>query len=82
LFTFLKNTGAKVDLKTANRTSALPWGCNVECRFMPCKIKEDWMLDAPVGRPCKKAEMLQAEEALHRGRAQMTVENGFDLETE
>jgi arsenate reductase len=25
-------------------------GCNVECPFVPCKIKEDWGLDDPVGK--------------------------------
>ncbi|AYO31719.1 arsenate reductase ArsC [Biomaibacter acetigenes] len=25
-------------------------GCNVECTFVPCKIREDWGLDDPVGK--------------------------------
>ena len=26
-------------------------GCGVECPFIPCKIREDWGLDDPVGKP-------------------------------
>ncbi|HHV74331.1 MAG TPA: arsenate reductase ArsC [Thermoanaerobacterium sp.] len=26
-------------------------GCNVECPYIPCKLKEDWGLDDPDGKP-------------------------------
>lgn len=26
-------------------------GCSVECPFIPCKLREDWGLDDPVGKP-------------------------------
>ncbi len=26
-------------------------GCGVECPFIPCKLREDWGLDDPVGKP-------------------------------
>ena len=26
-------------------------GCNVHCPFLPCKIREDWGLDDPTGKP-------------------------------
>ncbi len=26
-------------------------GCGVECPFVPCKMREDWGLDDPVGKP-------------------------------
>ncbi len=26
-------------------------GCGVECPFIPCKMREDWGLDDPVGKP-------------------------------
>lgn len=26
-------------------------GCNVECPYVPCKVREDWGLDDPVGKP-------------------------------
>lgn len=26
-------------------------GCGVECPFVPCKMREDWDLDDPVGKP-------------------------------
>lgn len=25
-------------------------GCNVECPFLPCKLREDWGLDDPTGK--------------------------------
>jgi len=26
-------------------------GCNVECPYLPCKLREDWGLDDPTGKP-------------------------------
>lgn len=26
-------------------------GCNVACPFLPCRLREDWGLDAPTGKP-------------------------------
>lgn len=26
-------------------------GCNVQCPFLPCKLREDWGLDDPSGKP-------------------------------
>lgn len=26
-------------------------GCNVECPYVPCKLREDWGLDDPDGKP-------------------------------
>lgn len=26
-------------------------GCNVQCPYLPCKIREDWGLDDPTGKP-------------------------------
>ena len=26
-------------------------GCNVQCPFLPCKLREDWGLDDPTGQP-------------------------------
>lgn len=26
-------------------------GCNVQCPFLPCKIREDWGLEDPTGKP-------------------------------
>ena len=26
-------------------------GCGVECPFIPCKMREDWGLDDPAGKP-------------------------------
>ena len=25
-------------------------GCNVECPYLPCKLREDWGLDDPTGK--------------------------------
>jgi arsenate reductase len=29
-------------------------GCNVECPYIPCKIREDWGLDDPAGKPIEE----------------------------
>ncbi|MBE0068439.1 arsenate reductase ArsC [Thermoanaerobacterium thermosaccharolyticum] len=29
-------------------------GCNVECPYIPCKLKEDWGLDDPDGKPLEE----------------------------
>lgn len=29
-------------------------GCNVECPYIPCKLKEDWGLDDPDGKPIEE----------------------------
>ena len=26
-------------------------GCNVQCPFLPCKLREDWGLEDPTGKP-------------------------------
>lgn len=29
-------------------------GCNVECPYVPCKLREDWGLDDPDGKPIEE----------------------------
>jgi arsenate reductase len=29
-------------------------GCGVECPFVPCKVREDWGLDDPAGKPVEE----------------------------
>jgi len=40
----LKDIPAELDI-------LITMGCGVECPFVPCKIREDWGLDDPVGKP-------------------------------
>ncbi|MDI3533803.1 MAG: hypothetical protein PWQ82_168 [Thermosediminibacterales bacterium] len=29
-------------------------GCNVQCPYVPCKLREDWGLEDPVGKPIEQ----------------------------
>lgn len=34
-------------------------GCNVKCPFIPCKFREDWGLDDPVGKPNEEFDVIR-----------------------
>jgi len=36
-------------------------GCGVECPFIPCKVKEDWGLPDPVGKPIEEFRKVRDE---------------------
>ena len=39
-------------------------GCNVECPYLPCKLREDWGLDDPTGKSDKEfIEVIQRIES-------------------
>lgn len=38
-------------------------GCNVQCPFLPCKHREDWGLEDPIGK--SDEEFLQVIETIH-----------------
>lgn len=36
-------------------------GCGVECPFIPCKVKEDWGLPDPAGKPIEEFRKVRDE---------------------
>ncbi len=42
-------------------------GCNVDCPYLPCQVREDWGLDDPAGQPreafIKTVELIEAKMA-------------------
>ncbi len=51
-------------------------GCGVKCPFIPCKIREDWGLDDPVGQPlevfreCRDIIEAKVKELIEKIRAE------------
>jgi arsenate reductase len=46
-------------------------GCGVECPFIPCKMREDWGLEDPVGKPL---EVFRETRDIIEGRVKELIE--------